>query len=165
VPDVYQGTELWDLSLVDPDNRRPVDWELRRRLVGELDGLEVEDVLARADEGLPKLWLTVQALRLRQRRPAAFDRHGGYLPLRATGTAADHVVAYSRGEPACVVPVAPRLLLGLERDGGWGDTTLELPPGSWRDVLTGDERPGGQIRLHDLLARFPVALLERTDPS
>ena len=73
VPDIYQGTELWDLCLVDPDNRRPVDYELRRRLLAELaDGLEPEEILRRMDDGLPKLWLIRQGLHLRQRRPEAF---------------------------------------------------------------------------------------------
>jgi (1->4)-alpha-D-glucan 1-alpha-D-glucosylmutase len=158
VPDFYQGTEIWDLSLVDPDNRRPVDYELRRRLLAELKGgLTAEEILARADDGLPKLWLIHQGLHLRRSRPAAFGADGGYVPLAASGPRADHAVAFVRGGE--VVAIAPRWPLRLA--GDWQETTLELPPGRWRDELTGDEVAGGRCRIADLLARFPVALLAR----
>ncbi|HEV7502547.1 MAG TPA: malto-oligosyltrehalose synthase, partial [Vicinamibacteria bacterium] len=93
VPDIYQGTELWDSSLVDPDNRRPVDFALRQRLLGEMEGLSVESVMARTGEGLPKLWLITRALRLRRERPQAFGPQGEYVPLEVSGAAAEHVVA------------------------------------------------------------------------
>jgi (1->4)-alpha-D-glucan 1-alpha-D-glucosylmutase len=157
VPDVYQGTELWDLSLVDPDNRRPVDFDLRRRLLDELGGLTPEEVLERADEGLPKLLVVQRALALRARRPEAFGPGGRYAPLPAAGERADRVVAFARGGEA--VTIAPRLVLGLR--GGWGDARVELPDGRWRDVLTGEEAEGGEREVALLLARFPVALLER----
>ncbi len=170
VPDVYQGTELWDLSLVDPDNRRPVDFARRAELLGELEaGMAVPDILARADEGLPKLWLVHRALRLRRARPSSFDGRGAYRPLVARGTRSDHVVAYARGED--VVAIVPRLPLGLT--GGrprsdlripaarWRDTTLGLPEGRWRDQLTGREHVGGERGLGELLEAFPVALLLR----
>jgi (1->4)-alpha-D-glucan 1-alpha-D-glucosylmutase len=163
VPDFYQGSELWDLSLVDPDNRRPVDYDLRRRLLAELKagliaaGITVEEILARADEGLPKLWLIHQGLHLRRRRPAAFGADGGYEPLSASGPRADHAVAFVRGgEVAAITPRWP-----LRLAGDWKETTLELPPGRWRDELTGAEVAGGTCRIADLLARFPVALLVR----
>jgi (1->4)-alpha-D-glucan 1-alpha-D-glucosylmutase len=157
VPDIYQGTELWDLSLVDPDNRRPVDFALRHRLLREVEGLEAEAVMARADEGLPKLWLITRALALRRHRPQAFGPQGTYLPLAVEGPASDHVVAFSRcGE---VVTVVPRLLLRL--GGAWGETRVALPAGEWRNELTGDEVPGGAVPAGRLFARFPVALLSR----
>jgi (1->4)-alpha-D-glucan 1-alpha-D-glucosylmutase len=155
VPDVYQGTELWDLSLVDPDNRRPVDWELRARLLTEAEGITPAVAWAeRADEGLPKMLLTQRALHLRRRRPAAFA--GGYEPLRAEGGKAGHVVAYVRGGE--VVAVAPRLVLGL--GGDWADTRLTLPPGTWVDALDGERRFEGGVDLAELVGPFPVALLE-----
>jgi (1->4)-alpha-D-glucan 1-alpha-D-glucosylmutase len=158
VPDVYQGTELWDHSLVDPDNRRPVDYPLRRRLLASLDdGLEPEEILGRGEEGLPKLWVTRQALHLRGRRPELFGPAGDYEPLAARGDKAEHAVAFSRGGGAATV--VPRLVLGL--GGDWGDTVVELPAGLWRNVLTGEDVPGGDMPLAVLLARFPVALLER----
>jgi len=158
VPDFYQGTEIWDLSLVDPDNRRPVDYGLRRRLLADLkQGMTPEEILARMEEGLPKLWVIHQGLQLRRRNPEPFGPEGDYEPLRASGPRADHAVAFARrGE---VAVVAPRLPLRL--DGDWQDTTVELPPGRWRNVLTGGEVEAGERPIADLLARFPVALLER----
>jgi len=157
VPDLYQGSELWDLRLVDPDNRRPVDFELRRRLLGELDGMSVEQACERADEGLPKLLVVQRALRLRRRRPDLFGPGGSYLPLPARGARAAHVLAFARGGGA--VTVVPRLVLGL--DGDWGDTELDVPEGSWHDELSGESVAGGPQPLGRLLRRFPVALLVR----
>ncbi|HYH47395.1 MAG TPA: malto-oligosyltrehalose synthase [Thermoanaerobaculia bacterium] len=161
VPDLYQGSELWDLSLVDPDNRRPVDYERRRGLLAELaGGLSLEEILARSDEGLPKLWLIRQVLALRCRLPEAFGPAGSYEPLAARGSRASHCFAFARSAPSGqVVAVLPRLVLGLA--GDWGETALDLPAGRWRDELTGDEREGGAARISDLLGRFPVALLAR----
>ena len=102
VPDLYQGTELWDLSLVDPDNRRPVDYEERRRLLSELMAMRGDDVaaqvMARAEEGLPKMWTIHQALRLRRERPEWFGAEAGYTPLAVDGAKRDHVIAYLRGD-------------------------------------------------------------------
>jgi (1->4)-alpha-D-glucan 1-alpha-D-glucosylmutase len=155
VPDIYQGNELWDLSLVDPDNRRPVDWALRATLLSEAERVSPAEAWgARADSGLPKMLLTQRALHLRRRRPEAF--RGEYSPLHAVGEKAGHVVAYGRGGE--VVAVAPRLVLGL--GGDWGDTRLTLPPGSWVDVLDGARRFEGGVELAELLGPFPVALLE-----
>ena len=149
VPDIYQGTELWDLSLVDPDNRRPVDYELRRRLLGELDHLSPEAIMARADEGLPKLWTIRQSLRVR-------GRLGVYKRLDPSGEKARHLIAYQRGD---VITLAPRLVLGL--GGDWGDTVVELPGGTWRNELDGDLWSDGETRVASLLHRFAVALLVR----
>ena len=155
VPDVYQGTELWDLSLVDPDNRRPVDFALRRRLLGELSRRAPEAIMERMDEGLPKLWVLRQAMRARRLRPQSFGPAGTYRPLPAQGAKADHLVAFARGED--VVVAVPRLVMGLA--DGWGDTALELPSGDWRDLMTGDTWSGGPVSVAALLGRFPVALL------
>ncbi|MEW6268582.1 MAG: malto-oligosyltrehalose synthase [Thermodesulfobacteriota bacterium] len=155
VPDVYQGTELWDLSLVDPDNRRPVDFALRRRLLAELDHLSPEEIAARSDDGLPKLWLTRQALDVRRRLPEAFADDAAYRALWATGPRAQHVVAFARTER--VLTVATRLPLKLA--GSWEATCLELPAGRWRDALTGRTHDAGARPLEQLLAVFPVALL------
>jgi (1->4)-alpha-D-glucan 1-alpha-D-glucosylmutase len=159
VPDVYQGSELWDLSLVDPDNRRPVDFALRRSLLGALRGARAEDVLARSEEGLPKLWLVARALDLRRRRPELFGASSEYRPLAAQGARAGHVVAFLRGGGA--ITVVPRLLLRL--GGDWRDTRVDVPSGRWRNVLTGDAARGGAVPAPDLFARFPVALLEREE--
>jgi len=175
VPDLYQGGELWDLTLVDPDNRRPVDFALRRRLLEELDALSPEAapaaVLGRAGEGLPKLWVVRQALALRRRRPELFGAGSGYRELAASGAKAEHAVAFLRtaraGEEAGVaLSLVPRRVLGLGGWNGraWKDTRLPLPAGRWRNVLTGEGVEGGrEAPVGALLARFPVAVLEREE--
>lgn len=157
VPDTYQGSELWDMSLVDPDNRRPVDYASRARLLAEVQGTSAEEIMARGDEGLPKLWTTHQALLLRRERPEWFGKNGCYTAMRASGPRADRVVAFRRG--GGVITVAPRLPFGL--NGDWGDTALDLPEGIWRNRLTGEAVASGIVKLADLLRRFPVALLAR----
>jgi (1->4)-alpha-D-glucan 1-alpha-D-glucosylmutase len=157
VPDIYQGTELWDLSLVDPDNRRPVDYQLRRRLLEELEGLSAEQIMARSDEGLPKQWLTRQALRLRRQHPEWFGAESTYEGLVATGPQSDHVLALVRG--GHVAAIVPRLVLGFD---GWQNTTLKLPNGTWKNELTLEKVSGGEVAIADLLKKFPVALLHRT---
>ncbi|WP_091217064.1 malto-oligosyltrehalose synthase [Geodermatophilus siccatus] len=153
VPDVYQGTELWDLSLVDPDNRRPVDYEQRRRLLAQLDAGEVPPV---DETGAAKLLVVSRVLRARREHPEWF---AGYEPVAATGVAADHLVAFDRGG---VVPVATRLPVGLSIVG-WGDTALQLPTGAWRDLLTGGRfvSDAEGLPVAGLLERLPVALLVR----
>jgi (1->4)-alpha-D-glucan 1-alpha-D-glucosylmutase len=159
VPDLYQGTELWTLSLVDPDNRRPVDYAVRRRLLAELktDTLTPEALLARADESLPKLHLTRQALRLRQECPDCYGADAAYVPLRAEGLKASHVVAFARGGETGCLTIAQRL--PFRRGPDWVGTTLALPKQPWLNVMTGEQVAGGVTALGDLLGRFPVALL------
>lgn len=160
VPDIYQGTELWDLSLVDPDNRRPVDFVLRRRWLAELPHLSVEAIWRRRAEGLPKLWVIRQTLAVRRRHPEWFGAGGAYQPLRVAGRKARHLVAFARAGQ--VITLAPRLPLGL--GGDWAATTVTLPPGDWLNALTGERVVGGIQPVADLLKRFPVALLSR-EPS
>lgn len=159
VPDTYQGTELWDLSLVDPDNRRPVDYPQRRRLLSEAKDTSAGTVWDRNDEGMPKLWLMHALLQLRERRPDPFGPTGGYRPLPVSGRAASHVVAYTRGEEVAVV--VPRLTVRLEEGGGWDDTAVDLPRGRWVDVLTSRPRTGA-VPVAELLEGFPVAVLEQS---
>ena len=160
VPDLYQGSELWDLSLVDPDNRRPVDYEARRRLLGALADGGPAAALARDDDGGPKLWLISRVLRHRARRPAAYGPDSGYQPLRVSGPGASHVVAFSRtGGLAVVVPRLVTGLTGLASD--WAGTTVAVPGGAWTDVLTGAGVDGGEVSAAALLRRFPVAVLAR----
>jgi (1->4)-alpha-D-glucan 1-alpha-D-glucosylmutase len=132
---------------------------LPRRLLAELKkGMTPEAILARMDEGLPKLWLIHQGLQLRRSLPAVFGAEGDYEPLLTSGSRADHAVAFTRGGDVAVV--VPRLPLRL--GGDWRGTTVALPPGSWRDELTGEEVEGGERPVSELLARFPVALLARS---
>jgi (1->4)-alpha-D-glucan 1-alpha-D-glucosylmutase len=158
VPDVYQGGELVTDSLVDPDNRRPVDYARRVRL---LAGLDADDRAGAADLDLDqeKLLVTSRALRLRRARPEAFGESGSYHPLPAS---TEHALGFTRGgQVACVVTRAPGR---LSADGGWGATTVSLPPGAWSDVLTGAEVGGpgsGPVACADLFAVLPVALLVR----
>ena len=152
VPDVYQGSECVVLSLVDPDNRRPVDYAARRALLRELDGGARPATL-----DAEKLLVTSRALRLRRDRPEAFVGPGAtFEPLQTTSA---HAVAYARS--GAVVAVATRLAARLERAGGWAGATLALPPGTWTDVLTGAAYDGGALSLGRLLDALPVALLAR----
>jgi (1->4)-alpha-D-glucan 1-alpha-D-glucosylmutase len=159
VPDIYQGSELWALSLVDPDNRRPVDFQVRRELLRRARDLDAPSAITELDSGLAKTWLLARTLRVRAEQPAAFGRGAGFVPLRGTGEQADKAVAFVRGDRVAVV--VPRLVVRLDRD--WKDTTLDLPPGIWRDAFTQATVRGGWIRLADLLASFPMALLIRED--
>lgn len=167
VPDLYQGGELWDFSLVDPDNRRPVDYALRRKLLGQLEVLEAPAILKRTEDGLPKLFVLHKALQLRNAHPEWFGAEAAYQPLEAGGAGGERLVAYLRGEQ--VLTLAPRWSLlakdGAEKGaGGWGDTWVEIPGGAWTDELSGRRVNGGRQRLGELLADFPVALLVRERP-
>lgn len=166
VPDVYQGSELWETSLVDPDNRRPVDYGLRRELLARIDGehpSETPGWMPEVDaDGAAKLLVTSRALRVRRDRPELFTR---YAPLPAIGEAADHALVFDRGG---AVAIATRLPVGLERRGGWGETVVVLPQRPVVDAFTGRRYAGGELRLADVLERYPVALLvevEQDDPA
>jgi (1->4)-alpha-D-glucan 1-alpha-D-glucosylmutase len=176
--DVYQGCELWDLSLVDPDNRRPVDFALRSKLLDELRGQTAEGPAERAalagevcqaqalPDGRAKLFLLREGLRLRREQPALLLQ-GEYLPLAAEGPHADRVVALARRhEKRVLVCVVPRLALGLLDASGSGrlewEGRVHLPQGfplDLRDIVTGARRRGDRLLLADLFAGFPVALL------
>lgn len=164
VPDLYQGSELWTLTLVDPDNRRPVDFTVRQRLLAEVEagppGIAhlVPALDDPADPGRPKLALIRAALAVRRECPDAFGEGARYRPLVAEGRHAVHVVAFARSDE--VVTIVPRLTTRL--GDGWGDTTLELPPGRWRDELSGRVHDAsGPLPVADLLEAAPVALLTR----
>jgi (1->4)-alpha-D-glucan 1-alpha-D-glucosylmutase len=159
VPDVYQGTEFHDRSLADPDNRRAVDFERRETALAALDaGTHPADF---RDE-VTKLLVTSRALRLRRDRPELFQ---GYRPVLASGPAADHLVAFDRGEDSTgtggtpgALTLATRLPFGLERAGGWRDTAVELST-AMRDELTGRTHGPGPVPVADILQPYPVALL------
>ncbi|MFL6449364.1 MAG: malto-oligosyltrehalose synthase [Bryobacteraceae bacterium] len=157
IPDMYQGTELWDLSLVDPDNRRPVDYALRRRLLSELPNLSLSEIWKRQDEGLPKLLVLSNVIRFRQQRPQDFGPEAAYQPLRAKGERSGHLVSYLRGKNILVL--VPRLVMSLA--GRWGSTKLTLPEGDWHSALSGSHHKGGEKSVGDLLSKFPIELLVR----
>ncbi|WP_431931378.1 malto-oligosyltrehalose synthase [Micromonospora sp. RP3T] len=154
VPDTYQGTELWENSLVDPDNRRPVDFAVRRDMLARLDAGWRPAVAA---DGAAKLLVVSRTLRLRRDRP---DLFAGYRPVPARGPAAAHAVAFDRGG---AVAVATRLPLRLARSGGWRDTAVSLPVHECTDLFTGRVYSGSELLLADLLSTYPVALLAPID--
>jgi (1->4)-alpha-D-glucan 1-alpha-D-glucosylmutase len=180
IPDTYQGTELWSYTLVDPDNRRPVDYEERRRLLDDLSTMIEEPVAAAVREmldewqdGRIKLLFTAAALHCRARHADAFDR-GQCVPLNASGSRAEHVVAFARALDgnACIVALprwTARLTEGAMPQAGpelWQGTVVLLPDSlqhaRWRNVLTGEEVPvtAGGLELGSLFATVPFALLE-----
>ncbi|MBV9079111.1 MAG: 4-alpha-glucanotransferase, partial [Methylobacteriaceae bacterium] len=167
VPDIYQGTAGWDFSLVDPDNRRPVD---HAGLAAALDGDRAwPDLLARWTDGALKGRLTAALLADRAEAPALYAE-GDYRPLRASGADAERAVAFARRAGGAELAVAiPRLASRLAQDGpvplgeAWGDTCVLLPPGKWRNSLDGrahDAREAG-IPARELFADLPVAVLRR----
>jgi len=159
VPDFYQGTELWDLSLVDPDNRRDVDFALRAQLLERCRTLRSDELAAEWDSGLPKLWLIARTLTLRGERPADFAAQSGYQPLVARGAHLGQLFAYQRG--ANLIAVVPRFTLTLQ--GRWEDTRIGLPEGTWVNVYT-EATLSGEVTPEVLFGSFPVALLLRQLP-
>ena len=153
VPDVYQGTEFWDRSLTDPDNRRPFDFAARR---AALTALDAGDRPASYREDTAKLLVTSRALRLRRDAPELFT---GYTPVPATGAAAGHLVAFDRGagSPGALT-LATRLPRGLEQRGGWQDTAISLAV-AMTDQLTGRSYGPGTASVAEILRDYPVALL------
>jgi (1->4)-alpha-D-glucan 1-alpha-D-glucosylmutase len=184
VPDIYQGTESLDFSLVDPDNRRPVDYGPRRELFATLHGpsdsgpdlpTRVRDLLSTCNGSAAKLYLVTKTLTFRRQRPGIFQR-GSYVPLLTQGERSAHVIAFARQhEEHTVVIAAPRLcatLMGESREtvceeAIWGNSTLELPhdgASCYHNLFTGECLPAKReerscIQLSEVFRNFPVALL------
>lgn len=156
VPDAYQGSEIWDLRLVDPDNRGNIDYEKRQSLLAELQAaIGVEEIMKKMDSGLPKLWLIHKSLQLRREHPEWFSETSEYAPLPTEGSKQAHLIAFRRGESVAVL--APRWNTKLA--GAFGTTAVELPAGRWTNILTGETLSGEKTRAQNLFRRFPVALL------
>ncbi|MEO8369140.1 MAG: malto-oligosyltrehalose synthase [Candidatus Solibacter sp.] len=167
VPDIYQGSELWDLSLVDPDNRRPVDYEKRRRLLTDLDARQpsMRELMEHWHDGAVKLFVTSRILRLRAAQSNLFER-GAYEPILSAGPRADCICAYARIEDGCaLLVVTARFPARREMDAEWLRTTLALPPRlagkKFRNILTGTRLSASDVELAlDLvLDALPVAVL------
>ncbi len=166
VPDIYQGNEVWDFSLVDPDNRRPVDYAGRRKMLSGLAQAAPEDLLGNWRDGRIKLFLTQRLLTFRRENPELF-REGNYLPLNVSGEFADCCVAFARASDSqSIVVLAPRfsLRVGFPPIGEkWCDTAVQLPAGfaNGRDLFTGATAggPGSSLRLSEAFARLPFAAL------
>jgi (1->4)-alpha-D-glucan 1-alpha-D-glucosylmutase len=181
VPDFYQGTELWDSSLVDPDNRRPVDFKRRAEMLDKLfkQGSQgelslVKQLLERWEDGRVKLYVTYKALNTRRADRTLFQ-DGDYIPLQSNGPRQEHICTFGRrlGD-TWALTIVPRLLTGLVPVGtppigrqAWGDDRLLLPkdaPERWRNVFTGEEltssSPTRGLAISDILSSFPVALLK-----
>ncbi len=160
IPDTYQGSELWDLRLVDPDNREPIDYETRQAMLAELQaGMSVEKIMDRMDSGMPKLWVLYKALHLRREKPEWFGKDAVYVSLPVEGSKRVHLIAFFRGESVAIL--APRWNVKL--GSGFGATTVKLPMGSWTNLLTGETMGGGSTRVQQLFQKFPVALLVRNE--
>jgi (1->4)-alpha-D-glucan 1-alpha-D-glucosylmutase len=164
VPDIYQGGELWDFSLVDPDNRRPVAWNDRHRVLEQVACSTVNNVAKHWLDGREKLFIIHTVLALRRTHPQLFAE-GDYQPLQVEGSSNNHLCAFarSRGELSLAV-VVPRLVYRLYRGGStadWGDTRIALPQVTWRDVFSNRRYHGVAARVPagQLLADFPVAVL------
>lgn len=183
VPDFYQGTELWDLSLVDPDNRRSVDFEKRRAMLagireGENSNIDrlIQDLLSTREDGRIKLFLTYRALKGRRAHREIFQE-GAYLPLESGGRFGNHVIAFARRhEQQWALVIAPRFLSRLVQAGDfplgrkiWQDTQVTMPdaaPAQWRNVITSEVLSAGMaLPVGDALLNFPVALLMGEDSS
>jgi len=157
VPDTYQGSELWALHLVDPDNRRPVDYDARTSMLSEIEsGIPLDQILSGMDSGIPKLWVLHRALNLRRDHPEFFGPAADYTPLMVNGRRADHVVGFLRaGRIAAIVPRWNSKLAN-----NWSGTSVHLPNGRWKNLLTHDLLNGGSVPMQTILQRFPVALLQ-----
>jgi (1->4)-alpha-D-glucan 1-alpha-D-glucosylmutase len=181
VPDCYQGTEVWDFSLVDPDNRRPVDYAARKAMLEELarrrgEGIALaRDLVMRATDGRIKMFVTHTVLEARDRLREAFGPRGSYEALTPGGTRAEHVVALARSAGSAeIVVIAPRLTARLAEGhcraptgAVWSDTNVPVIGNRYRNVFTGvaiESRVAGArrtIAVASALAEFPIALLER----
>ncbi|HEY9620395.1 MAG TPA: malto-oligosyltrehalose synthase, partial [Crinalium sp.] len=180
IPDLYQGTELWDFSLVDPDNRRPVDFEQRQSFLNAIQEQSktdvltlIEDLLAHKEDGRIKLFLTVQALKARRAYLNVFQR-GDYQPLEVGGKFQDHIIAFAKQDQEnTIVAIAPRFLTSVIQPGEyplgesiWADTHVKLPAlktATWQNLITDQPtKADGTLAIGEALKHFPVALLVST---
>jgi (1->4)-alpha-D-glucan 1-alpha-D-glucosylmutase len=168
VPDIYQGNEVWDYSLVDPDNRRPVDYKVRAEMLSCLSSKTPEELLQNWPDGRIKMFLTQRALHFRNEHVDLF-RSGKYLPLRATGSFADYCISFARQlDRDWAIVIVPRLSsrIGFPPTGDrWKDTAIELPEnltlGRGREIFAGREiqLKDRQLRIADAMSVLPFAII------
>jgi (1->4)-alpha-D-glucan 1-alpha-D-glucosylmutase len=168
VPDIYQGNEIWDYSLVDPDNRRPIDYTLRRQMLDVLPNTKPDELMQAWPDGRIKLFLTQRVLRFRREHADLFQR-GEYLPLHTSGTFAECCVSFARRlADKWIVVIAPRLSarIGFPPVGKlWKDTTIELPEtlplAQAHDLFKCRPLPsrGREVKLADALSILPFAVI------
>ncbi len=177
IPDFYQGSEFWDLNLVDPDNRRPVDFSIRTWLLNEMKSREVDDIsglikelLSTKEDGRIKLFLIYKALAVRQKHRRLFE-NGNYIPIETEGKYKDNIITFAREhKPLWSVTIAPRYLTGVVDEGTyplgtkvWDDTHIILPdevPNVWNEQITGIQVESRQfLSVGDVLKHFPCALM------
>jgi (1->4)-alpha-D-glucan 1-alpha-D-glucosylmutase len=157
VPDLYQGAEFWDQSLVDPDNRRPVDFAARQRALRQ--NVAPAELWKTWQTGEVKQAVIARTLALRRELPTLFAK-GDYTKLEAEGAMAQHILAFSRSEGKRRIVVAvTRLAAPLLPEPAWGNTTLTLPGALWTDVFSGGRVSEAQIMAKSLFSDFPLALL------
>lgn len=178
IPDIYQGTELWDFSLVDPDNRLPVNFGMRQQYLDSLQqGIQndivslMNELLANKTNSRIKLFITTQLLKARSKHQDVFQQ-GKYMPLRSTGAFSNHLITFARSTPdATLIAVAPRFLTRLIQPGQnplghevWQDTAIQLPSSpcsSWTNLITQQSIDGTtELAVGDILKHFPIALLQ-----
>ncbi len=172
VPDIYQGCEMWDFSLVDPDNRRPVDFEARRRALGSIVPMlaksrqaAMRELIDHWRDGRVKLAVTALLLDLRKRQEALFAE-GSYEPLPLCGAKSDFALGFARTAGAAAVAVLIARYPGRrEADPEWGESAVTLAPGAWTDVLTSRRLEGGPALLAEIFATLPAAVLVKSPVS
>lgn len=156
VPDLYQGTELWDISLVDPDNRRPVDYQLRKNIFYEMEMIDCKGAFEEMESGQVKMYVIYHCLKVRREHLECFGEKGSYEPIGVSGAKAENVIAFRRGGK--IVTVAPRMLMSLGDPPDWQDTAIELGEGRWVNEFT-KQIFEGDVEMKNLLNDFPLALL------
>jgi len=174
IPDLYQGTELWDLSLVDPDNRRPVDFEIRDKYLNEIDGAPIKTLWTERSSGKVKLWLTKQLLEIRKVNKDVFEQ-GAYIPLQVKGKFSKYVCAFARKfEEAWIMTTIPLGLAELCKSQNvsaskfkWADTQILLPidaPLTWMDLLTDKQSNidilNQGISLNEIFNEIPISVIK-----
>lgn len=158
IPDIYQGNEVWDFSLTDPDNRRPVDFEKVVEMLEELKYFDCKKAMFKVEGGYPKMFVCKRLLQIRKEYPL-LNEPDSYRPIEVTGNHADKIISFMRGDNLLVI--VPRF--GLMSKNRWPSTRIRVPDGQWKNIFTDKEISHGHLRINDLLLDFPVAVLWKVE--